>query len=266
MKNFIDKDLVNRDKSISVPSEKNMSKSDLKFGQWLAGLIDGDGYLGLSQKKYPTCEITVHIEEEKMLRIIQDKLGGSIRKRSGAQALRWRLSNRESMTKLIHIINGNIRNSKRIIQFNQVCEVLNIEPVFLDLTYDNNWISGFFDADGTIDYYYYGKRPQLFISISNKYRKDLEDIQKILGGKIYFDKGSGGSHKWVTTNENFHMVIFKYVVTDRHPTRSLKSQRIHMIPQFYKLYNMKAYKAGEDTTALFKAWKEFELKWRNREN
>ena len=63
-------------------SEKNY------FNQWLAGLIDGDGSLQVSKAGYTSCEITVALADERLLRIIQNKLAGSIKPRAGAQAIR----------------------------------------------------------------------------------------------------------------------------------------------------------------------------------
>jgi len=50
-----------------------------RFNQWLAGLIDGDGCLLVSKAGYSSCEITVALADERMLRIIQIKLGGAIK-------------------------------------------------------------------------------------------------------------------------------------------------------------------------------------------
>jgi len=61
---------------------------ETRFNQWLAGLIDGDGCLLVSKAGYSSCEITVALADERMLRIIQNKLGGSIKPRSGVQAIR----------------------------------------------------------------------------------------------------------------------------------------------------------------------------------
>jgi len=92
----------------------------------LAGLIDGDGYFGITEKKYTNCEITVGLEDSKMLYQIQDKFGGSIKLRSGVKAIRYRLKNKEGMNNLINAVNGNIRNSKRITQLYKVCSILEI--------------------------------------------------------------------------------------------------------------------------------------------
>jgi hypothetical protein len=83
----------------------------------------------VSKQGYTSCEITTSLEDEKALRIIQNKLGGSIKLRSGVKAVRYRLQNKEGMLKLIHKINGYIRNTKRLPQLHKVCSILNIETV-----------------------------------------------------------------------------------------------------------------------------------------
>lgn len=58
------------------------------FCQWLAGLIDGDGSLQVSKAGNTSCEITMGSADIVCLRYLQDKLGGSIKPRSGVNALR----------------------------------------------------------------------------------------------------------------------------------------------------------------------------------
>ena len=241
------------------------NNEDKKFNEWLAGLIDGDGCFGITQKKYTNCEITVGLEDEKMLRQIQNKFGGSVSLRSGAKAIRYRLQNREGMIKLVNSINGNIRHSKRLVQLHKVCLILGIKiKMPIQLTIDNAWFSGFFDADGTINYYYRDKenklkiRPQLTISVTNKYLQDIEPFSQILGGKIYFDKAQNGYYKWSINNEVLHTKYYEYNKTN--PSRSFKGSRIFLIKEFYKLYNLKAFRSG-DNTLLFKSWLVFEKKW-----
>lgn len=234
---------------------------DNKFNQWLAGLIDGDGNLGLASNKYPTCEITVHIRDEPLLRKIQNKFGGSVRKRSGVNAIRWRVTKKEHMQNLINSINGNIRNSVRLKQLYKVCDVWGIEVLPHEpLTLNNRWITGFFDGDGTINYYFYAKnRPQLFISISNKYKENLDELVDLFGGNIYYDKGGQGSFKWVITNQESHMKFYNY--HKNNPSFSFKGHKIFLIKEFYVLYNQKAYSIADSSNMLYKAWLEFDKKW-----
>ena len=58
------------------------------FCQWLAGLIDGDGSFQVSKAGNTSCEITMGSADLVCLRYLQDKLGGSIKPRSGVNALR----------------------------------------------------------------------------------------------------------------------------------------------------------------------------------
>ena len=245
---------------------KNLNKNEVlknenkHFNEWLGGLIDGDGSFGITQKKYTNCEITVGLEDEKMLKLIQNKFGGSIKLRSGSNSIRYRLQNKMGMINLINAVNGNIRNTKRLVQLNKICIILDIEmkrPLKLDL--NNSWFSGFFDADGTINYYLYDERPQLFISVTNKYLVDIEDYEKVLGGKIYFDKSQNGYYKWVITNEKDHNVFYEYI--KRNPSKSFKGNKIFMIPNFYKLYNLKGFK--KENKLLYKVWLKFSKKWNN---
>ncbi len=230
------------------------------FYEWLGGLIDGDGYFGITSQKYGNCEITVGIEDEKMLRQIQNKFGGSIKLRSGSHSIRYRLSNKIGLINLLSAVNGNIRHSKRLVQFYKVCNLYNIEVLpQKKLTYNNGWFMGFFDADGTINYYnYVNNRPQLFISVTNKYLKDVEEFQNILGGKIYFDKSQNGYFKWVITNETNHLNFYNY--NKIIPSRSWKGQRIFLIPKFYQFYNSKNY--IQNDSLLYKSWLKFDQKWK----
>ena len=111
---------------------------DIQFNQWLAGLIDGDGTFLVSKAGYSSCEITVALADERLLRIIQNKLGGSIKPRSGVQAIRWRLHNRAGMLELTHRVNGYIRHSKRFIQFNRVCALLSVQIISPDTLHNKH--------------------------------------------------------------------------------------------------------------------------------
>jgi len=111
---------------------------ETRFNQWLAGLIDGDGSLQVSKAGYSSCEITVALADERMLRIIQNKLGGSIKPRSGVQAIRWRLHNRSGMLELINRINGYIRHSGRLVQLNRVCALLSVKLLSPDTLHNKH--------------------------------------------------------------------------------------------------------------------------------
>ncbi len=49
-----------------------------------------------------------------------------------------------------------------------------------------------------------------------------------------------------------------------HPSRSAKINRLHLVPKYYELKDMKAHKALSDTL-LAKSWNIFFKKWMNYE-
>lgn len=228
----------------------------LNFCQWLAGLIDGDGCLLVSNKGYTSLEITVGLEDLPMLRYIQNKLGGSIKLRSGAKAYRYRLTNRAAMITLINSINGFIQHSIRLQQLHRVSLQLNL-PVFspVPLTIDSGWFAGFFDADGTIGYSIKNMHPQLTVSVTNKQLVDVQAFMTILGGYIYFDSSQNGYYKWSiqsTTDVTRLSPVFA------RNCRSRKSRRFFLVNQYYSLVALKAYQSD---SIHHKAWQVFKNKW-----
>ena len=256
--------------SISKNFNKNKDKS---FNEWLAGLIDGDGCFGITQKKYPNCEITVALEDEIALLKIKQKFGGSIKLRSGANAVRYRLHHKEGMINLVNAINGNIRHSKRLVQLHNICSILEIpviEPI--KLTNNNSWFSGFFDADGTIGISIKKDIPQLTISVTNKYLQDVTPFKEIFGGNIYFDKSQNGYYKWMIQSESDVLNFVNFIL--KHPSRTVKFKRIMLCKLYYKLINIKAYKFNyvlpptseekgvKHYSNNYKSWERFINKWK----
>ena len=234
-----------------------------RFNQWLAGLIDGDGCLLVNKQGYTSCEITVHITDMRLLNAVKVKLGGSIKRRAGIQALRWRLHNTNGMKDLVNRINGYTRHSSRIKQLNKVCIILGIDFIMPDkLNRTHGWFAGFFDADGTIGFYLKNERPQLTISVSNKLYTDLSPFMEEFGGNIYFDRGSNGSYKWSIQSEEKIIEFVSYAKFC--PLKSIKRYRIFLVKRFYFFIRLKAYKTNINLP-LFKAWEIFKKKW-NRED
>jgi len=236
-------------------------EKEIRFNQWLAGLIDGDGTLQVSKAGYSSCEITVSLADERLLRIIQNKLGGAIKARSGVKAIRWRLHNRPGMIELVNRINGYIRHNSRLVQLNQVCATLGFQLLSPDnLHSEHGWFSGFFDADGTIGYYLKGKysSPQLTLSVTNKQYTDVVHFMNIFGGAIYFDKAQNGYYKWSIQSEVHLTNFLKYIKVC--PPQSIKRNRLFLVKEYYRLVNLKAHKAPEGSI-LHKAWIKFNHKW-----
>lgn len=196
-----------------------------------------------------------------MLRIIQNKLGGSIKPRSGVKAIRWRLHNRSGMIDLVKRVNGYIRHSSRLVQLNKICTVLDLQLLSPDTLHKKHgWFSGFFDADGTVEFYLKGNsnNPQLTLSVTNKLYVDIVFFYNCFGGQVYFDKSQNGYYKWSVQSELGLESFLEYTKTC--PPQSVKRNRLFLIKEYYRLTRLKAHKYPEGTI-LHKAWLNFNKKW-----
>lgn len=236
------------------------SDRDLKFKQWLAGLIDGNGSFSLSKSGYASLEIIMDIRDEHALQIIKNVYGGSIKLRSNAKALRYRLHHKSGLLEIINHVNGHIRNPHRLVQLNKICIKYDLKLILPEkLTEDNGWFSGFFDACGTITIN--KSNWQLSISAGQKISELLVPLVDLYGGYIYIDNGSSTSFKWYLTKREDVLRLIEYF--KKHPSRSAKKQRLHLVPQFYEFNDLKAREAAFRKTFLIKSWEIFFKKWLN---
>jgi hypothetical protein len=248
--------LVGTSEAIRLLAKNNPS---LSFNEWLAGLIDGDGCFLLSKKGYASLEITMDIRDERALQIIKNVYGGSIKLRSGANALRYRLHHKAGLLAIIQNVNGLIRNSNRMVQLNKICEKYNLVFIYPSkLTFDSGWLSGFFDSDGSISIN--SNNRQLSITVSQKSTELLQPLVEIYGGNIYIDRGSHKSFKWYVTKRENILTLIEYF--KKHPARSAKINRLHLVPEYYELKDLKAHKElAASHSLLYKSWEYFIKKW-----
>lgn len=238
-------------------------KKSKKWNQWLAGLIDGDGSFYLSKKGYASLEITMDIIDEHTLQIIKNVYGGSIKLVSGAKALRYSLRHKQGFLALVNDVNGEIRNSYRLMQLNKICLKYDISLIYSDkLTYNNGWLSGFFDADGSVTLN--SNSGQLAITLTQKTSEILQPLLDVYGGSIYIDRTSN-NFKWYISDKKGIMNLISYFKI--YPAKSLKKNRLHLIPKCYELKEMGAHKALEETNPLLaKSWLLFKAKWAKYES
>lgn len=162
---------------------KNKNVKDLSFNQWLAGLIDGDGYFILIKKGYSSCKITMDARDVKVLNEIKQKYGGIIKPISNASAVRYKLRHKQGLISLINDVNGLIRNPARLLQMNKLCIKYDIALIYPGpLTFNDGWLSGFIDSDGSI--YYNEVSGQIFIGLTQKNKYLLEPLISIYGGRV----------------------------------------------------------------------------------
>jgi hypothetical protein len=227
-----------------------------KFCQWLAGLIDGGGSFYLTKKGYASLEITMDIRDEHALQIIKNVYGGSIKLVSGKNALRYILRHKSGFLALVNDVNGHIRSSNRLIQLNKICVKYEFNLIYPEkLNYDNGWLAGFFDADGSVTINSINE--QISINVAQKTADLLNPLVELYGGSVYINR-SAPSFKWYITKREDIINIIEYF--KKHPSRSAKKQRLHLIPKCYQLKDLKAHKALPGT-CLSKSWQYFLSKW-----
>jgi hypothetical protein len=80
---------------------------------------------------------------------------GNVTKMGSQNAWRYRVQKRSVVTRLVHAVNGYIRNSVRLPQFIKVCRALEIKAQRpFPLTQRSAYHAGFFDADGHISLFF----------------------------------------------------------------------------------------------------------------
>nr|QJQ35163.1 LAGLIDADG endonuclease [Fusarium napiforme]QJQ35191.1 LAGLIDADG endonuclease [Fusarium ramigenum]QJQ35314.1 LAGLIDADG endonuclease [Fusarium brevicatenulatum]QJQ35347.1 LAGLIDADG endonuclease [Fusarium pseudoanthophilum] len=240
-----------------------LSHSNANFNEWLAGLIDGDGYFILTKKNYASCEITMDIRDKKVLTEIKQKFGGNIKAVSNSNAVRYKLRHKKGLITLINNVNGLIRNPVRLLQINKLCVKYNIELKYpKDLTYNNGWLSGIIDSDGSV--YYSEASGQVFISITQKNKYLLEPLQRIYGGRIDILSPKIEAFKFIIYRKN-ELISLKNNYFFKYPLKSEKMKRINLIEDFYELRIPKNQELIVNPKKL-NEWVVFKDKWEKYKN
>lgn len=232
-----------------------ITDSDLAFRQWLAGLIDGDGYFLLSKNGYNSCEITMDARDKKVLYLIQHKYGGSVKQISNAHAFKYKLRNKAGLIALINDVNGLIRNPTRLLQINKLCEKFNIKLKYANnIVFNDGWLSGFIDSDGSV--YFNEASGQVFIGISQKNKYLLEPLIHIYGGRVDISSPKIEAFKYVIyrKTELFNLIENYF---EKYPLRTEKMKRINLIKQFYLIRPSKK----ENDVVKLNEWVKFKDRW-----
>lgn len=211
----------------------------------------------MSNKGYASLEITLQLRDRRVLYLIKQKYGGSVKLKGGDNYLRYRLHHKAGLTTLINEVNGLIRNPIRILQLGKVCEKYGISLIDpKPLTYYSGWLAGFFDTDGSV--YLNDKSGQIYITAVQKNRFILESLVELYGGNIYAQVKQG-AFKWTCFKKGEVLALVNDYFK-KNPCRSEKITRLTMCNRFYELRNLHAHAASPNSD-LGKAWKHFLVKW-----
>ena len=193
--------------------------------------------------------------DKKALNEIKHKYGGTIKSISNANGVIYKLRHKKGLILLINDVNGLIRNPARLLQMNELCVKYDIKLKYPDpLIFNNGWLSGFIDSDGSI--YYSEASGQVFISLTQKNRYLLEPLIAIYGGRIDILSPKIEAFKYVVyrKGELFNLIDNYFT---KYPLRTEKMRRINLIKQFY-LFRIS--KKNQDIIK-FNEWVNFKDKW-----
>nr|YP_010003106.1 hypothetical protein JXX85_mgp15 [Ulva sp. TM708]AZP40150.1 hypothetical protein [Ulva sp. TM708] len=268
-----------------------IKKSDIETQQWntwLAGVIDGDGYFYISKAGSAQFELTTGVEDQRMLLSIQAEIGGQVKSRAGAEAIRLRIHKKDLIINLLHRVNGHIRNPKRWPQFIMLCQHFGIHAIPAQPLTDNCcYIAGLFDADGSILISVskasanhsilpgvQGKRTrlthskgynQLTIKITSSFKDYLVEIQQALGFGSIVEQGANKLTRnprvvyyWYCSNREHCLRWQMYI--NKCCLRSSKQKRMLLLAKYFEIKEKK-YHLSNPTTGEFLVWQKFCTQW-----
>jgi hypothetical protein len=259
--NFSNSNLIQTISDSNSNSKNKNKESDKHFYEWLAGLIDGDGYFWIRKiNRLTSLVITFDIRDMQTAQMLKDRLGGNLNILSGNKAVRFKLHKYDAIVSLVNNINGLIRTPNRIEQLKLVCLNYGIEykdPIKLE--FNNAWFSGFFDADGHVSYN--KSHGSVNLCITQKNEKLLLELASIYNGKVYNHYKSSNNYRFIITNKSSVLTILNDYFS-KYPSRSMKQNRLMLIKKYYELRIMKCHLHPKGSS-LHKAWVEFNKNWLN---
>ncbi len=158
---------------------------------------------------------------------------------------------------MLHGVNGYIRATSRSVQFKKFCDLCNITYIQpSDLTPDDAYLAGMFDADGCIDLYDTDSKKGrgLRISMSAKYKSDTDCYEAIYNGNI-ISRATRNCSDWQIRAQKDVMFAQESLV---RYVKSNKLIRLKLVPLFYELREKKAY--NQDSPFL-KDWEDLIQNW-----
>lgn len=184
-----------------LPVHKKPVSND-EFGYYLAGLIEGDGYIN---KKVINITITFHHLDAPLAYYIKKRIGyGIVDNVKDKNAFIYR-ANLEGSIVIAKLINGKLRTDK-INNFYCLLELINKRiptPIIpqekdISLLTNSHWLAGFSDADGSFQVKTINRKGRKFgyeirlnYQIDQKNNFILEQIKEALGGSIGYRKNQG---------------------------------------------------------------------------
>ena len=253
---------VGTSETTSIAMNKKINSffyEDIEFDQWLAGVIDASGKIGLTKKNNVYIEIVTFIEDLKMLRFIQNYIGGNIKFLTDQNMVQYRIQKESGIINISNRIKNFLCNHERIEQFQLIIPKFGIQrDKNIPITKDSKWFAGYFDAKGyVISNIDNRANKDLSIQIISDNFSDVNLFSKIFGGKIQEIQSS--NYKWYTISKDQNINFYNYFIKNIRQFQTKKSMRLYLISEYYKL---KSQNAHYKNSYLSSTWENFNLKWK----
>ena len=223
-----------------------------EFGYYLAGLIEGDGFIGKR-----SIEIAFHISDISLAYFLKKKLGfGNITKYSHTKnAVRYTVWNREGILKILNLVNGKFVSKYKNDQIsNYILHnkinfniLVSISEKYSDNVLkqknwilNNHWLCGFTDADGSFTIHLsksnthkLGYSLKLEYKVVQKHEEILFLLKETFGGFYYYDKvGLVYRYRFASLKEQNKVIDY----FDKYQLNSSKYIRYLKWRKCYRLY------------------------------
>lgn len=190
--------------------QSSQVKRNCNLGSYLAGLIEGDGYISVQDINTnakvihrPKIIIAFNINDKPLAKKLSAELNvGRVLDREKSGIVILQILAKEDVFKIINLINGSMRTPKiealhRAIRWINERDSISIPLLGLDTSPldSNNWLAGFTDADGCFSITVYDtKKKGVFLRtrVQTSFRIEVKqnysrDVCASLGGSSYFN-------------------------------------------------------------------------------
>lgn len=186
-------------KQIQIHRPKHQyPKNHVEWGDFLSGLIDGDGWISRKEDQPKIC-ICFYEKDVSLAYKIKEFIGyGTVSKYKGKRAFKYILTSRLGLAKICRIVKNTQVFEKRQ-RLLDLCELLSVPTLqnkegMASFLFNSYWLAGFIDADGYLKIYirYRKDRPNPFVLLTItidqnvKNAQILMQIKQVFGGSLYY--------------------------------------------------------------------------------
>nr|YP_052716.2 cox1-i5 protein [Starmerella bacillaris]AAR10346.2 cox1-i5 protein [Starmerella bacillaris] len=249
-------------------NKKMESMNNMKFWEWLAGMIDGKGNFDLRKNdntnllELKTIRIKLHNRDLRMLTRIQNKLHmGRINTINNKPYSLWMMSTKEEMSYMINNLNGLIR--LKYDNFMKSCNYLNIPIIMPDYNIKpySPYLSGLIDTDGSMMFNYSKNRMDCSLLFKyNKYSNKL-NLDNVMPNYSPYRKINKNSMLFRYQNVNGMILMYNYCMKNRLFC-DFKFYRITKMPYFMQMRKFK-YSKNIKEYLLYKSFTLNFIKYEN---